>query len=151
MEQINMFDVLQSSLNITDEDVPTINDEGYIASEKLIPVKFEAWKFSRDDWTLSGGEPYIIDAFLVILPGNRVYAKEWMMYPFMYECKTAKDADELYFSLRKKIVEREKTNNNIQRTWKTDSLPALEDMWKYKDGAYGCKEYATTALYGYQI
>ena len=146
MEQMSIFDTIQSSFS-----VHVVNNEGFIPAEDLVPVGWEAWKYSRDDWTLRGGEPYIIDAFLALLPGNRVYAKEWMMYPFMYECKTAMEADKLYFSLRKKIVEREKYNSTIQRTWKVDSLPPLVDMWKYKDGEYGCEEYAKIALYGYQM
>lgn len=146
MEQLSIFDTIQFSFS-----VPDVNSEGYIPSEDLVPIKWEAWKYSRDDWTLRGGEPYIIDAFVALLPGNRVYVKDWMLYPFMHECKNAMDADKLYFSLRKKIVEREKYNSSIQRTWKVDSLPSLEDMWKYKDGEYSCKEYAKTALYGYQI
>lgn len=148
-EQISIFDILQPSLIVSDTNVPEVNENGYIPSEKLVPVKWEAWKFSRNDWTLRGGEPYIIDAFLVILPGNRLYVKEWMTYPFMYECKTAIKTDKMYYSLREKIVERIKDNNDIQQTWKVDTLPPLENMWKYKDGEYSCKEYAEKILYRY--
>lgn len=145
MEQVNIFDVMQSGL-----DVPLPNGEGFIPSDALKPVKWEHWKYAKSDWTLRGGEPYVIDAVLAILPGNRLYVKEWMLYPFMYELKTSWEVAKKYNALRRQIVERMAWNDNIQQTWQVDELPQFSDMWKYKDGEYSCEEYARTALYGYR-
>lgn len=143
---MSIFDIMEGA-----ESIPSVNDEGYIPSEELIPLKWEAWKYSNSEWTLSGGKPYIIDAVLAILPGNRLYVKDWMLYPFMYELNSAGEVLNMYCALRKKIVERKARNNDSQKTWQADELPPLEDMWKYKEGEYSCKEYAKTALYGYGV
>lgn len=144
--QMSIFDIMEGA-----ENIPSVNDEGYIPSEELVPLKWEAWKYSNSEWTMNGGKPYIIDAVLAILPGNRLYVKDWMMYPFMYELKSAGDVLNMYCALRKKIVERKARNNDVQKTWQTDELPLLEDMWEYQEGEYSCKEYAQKTLYGYGV
>lgn len=144
--QINIFDMMESSL-----DVPTPNEDGMISAELLVPIKWERWKFSKSDWTLMGGKPYVIEAVLAVLPGNRLYVKDWMLYPFMFELGSPWEVSKKYNAARAKIVERMVRNNDIQRTWQVDEAPQLEDMWKYKDGEYSCAEYARTALYGYGI
>ena len=143
-EQFSIFDFILPA-----EKVPTVNGEGRILADLLIPSRWEAWKYSRSDWTLNGG-PYVINAILAVLPGNRLYVKEWMMYPFMYEMKSALEVDKMYQKIRSNIVERISRNNEIQRTWSVNELPPLEDMWLFKDKEYSCKEYASKMLYGYR-
>lgn len=144
--QLSLFDVMQSTI-----DVPSVNDAGYIPAEALVPIKWECWKYSRSDCTLNGGEPYIINAILAILPGNRLYVKDWMLYPFMHELETTCEVSKMYHSIRKKIVERMAHNDHIHRVWQVDELIPLEDMWLYKDGEYSCREYAEKILYGYGV
>lgn len=144
--QLSIFDVMQGDI-----EVPSVNEEGYIPAELLVPIKFECWKYSNSEWTLHGGKPYVIDAVLAILPGNRLYVKDWVLYPFMHELSTTCEVSKMYHAIRKKIVERMAHDNDFQRTWKVDELLPLEDMWKYKDGEYSCKEYAEKALYGYGV
>ena len=146
VEQVNIFDVMQSS-----SQIPFPNEEGFISSELLVPFKWECWKYERKDWTLRGGEPYVIEAVLAMLPGNRLYVKDWMLYPFMYELKSSWEVAKKYNAMRSKIVERMAHNDNIQRTWQADEMPQLVDMWKYKDGEYSCEEYAKKIICGYQI
>ena len=142
-EQLSIFDLMQPV-----SDVPVVNSEGCIPAELLKPTKWEAWKYSRVDCKLNGG-PYVINAMLAILPGNRLYAKEWMLYPFMHELKSSLEVEKMYQKIRKKIVERIEWNNDKQKTWQIDELPDLEDMYLYKDDEYSCKEYARKMIYGY--
>lgn len=143
-EQLSIFDIIKPSTTI-----PAVDKEGRIKSELLVPERWEAWKFSKSDWSLNGN-PYIIDAVLVVLPGNRLYVKEWMLYPFMHELKSAEAVDKMYHTIRKKIVEKIEQNNDIQKAWQVNELLKLEDMYWYKDGEYSCKEYAEKMLYGYK-
>lgn len=143
-EQINIFNFINTTY-----DVPIADSTGKIASDLLIPECWEAWHYYRSDCTLNNG-PYIINALLVILPGNRLYVKEWMKYPFMYELKSRVDVEKMYQQIRLKIVGRMENNSDSERTWQTDTLPTLEDMYKYKDGEYSCKEYADKILFGYK-
>jgi len=143
-EQLSIFDVMQSGM-----DVPTVNEKGYIPAEALVPIKWEHWKYSDSTMTLRGGEPYVIDAALAILPGNRLYVKDWMMYPFMYEFDTSCAVSKEYFAIRKRIVERKKNDNDTRKTWQVDELPTLRDMWKCEERRYSCEEYAHKTLYGY--
>lgn len=145
-EQINLFDMIQSPL-----EIPEVNAEGYIPSSELHPIRWEAWKYFKKDWTLNGGAPYIISAMLAILPGNRLYVKEWMLYPFMHELKSSEDVERMYHAIRKKIIEREERNDENQRTWQVEEMPPLEDMWQYEKGEYSCKEYAGKMLHGYGV
>lgn len=144
--QYSIFDYL-----LPKENVPTVNIRGYISADLLIPSRWEAWKFSRKDATLLGGKPYVIDAVLAVLPGNRLYVKEWMLYPFMHELKSAEKVEKMYQEIRAKIVDRIARNNEIQNTWQVNELPPLEDMWQFKDGEYSCKEYASKMMYGYKV
>lgn len=143
-EQLSFFDLGQPEVKI-----PEVNEKGFIPAEELVPTRYEAWKYSNDNLSLRDG-PYIIDAFVAILPGNRLYVKDWMLYPFMHEMKTAMAVEKAYHKAKESIEERIQWNDEHKRTWKIDSLPALEDMWKYKDGEYSCKDYAEKMLYGYK-
>ena len=144
--QVNLFDICECS-----SDIPSPDEKGCISSELLKPIRWEAWRFSRTDWTMNNGCPYIITALLAVLPGNRLYVKEWMMYPFMYEFASSDELEKVYNAKRKKIVERIQHNNNIQNTCQINVLPSMEDMYRYKNGEYSCKEYADKVLYGYGI
>lgn len=144
--QLSIFDVMQSTM-----DVPSVNEEGYISSDLLVPIKWEHWKYADDKLTLNGGEPYVISAILAIFPGNRLYVKDWMLYPFMHELPTACEVSKTYHTIRKKIIERMTHDNEFQRTWKVDELPTFQDMWQYKDGEYSCKEYAEKMIHGYGV
>lgn len=135
--QTSIFDVGECPA-----DIPVPDENGCITADQLTPIRWEAWKFSNSDWTLFGGKPYVTDAVLVILPGNRLYVKEWMLYPFMYELASAEEVEKQYYSLRKKIVERMKNNNETQKTWQVDALPQLSDMYLCNTGTYSCLEYA---------
>ena len=146
ISQIGIFDMMTSSL-----EIPMPNEQGFISAQDLEPVEWERWKYAKSDWTLMGGEPYVIDAVLAILPGNRLYVKEWMLYPFMYEYKSTQEVFKKYRAIRQKIVERMARNNDIQRTWQVDEKPTLQDMWKCGENEYSCEEYARKANHGYQI
>lgn len=142
-EQLSIFDILKPS-----DEVPVVNSDGFIPAKLLAPTRWEAWKYSNTDFELNGG-PYVINAMLAILPGNRLYVKEWMLYPFIHELKSSLEVEKMYQKIRKKIVERIEWNNDKQKTWQIDELPDLEDMYLYKDGEYSCKEYARKMIYGY--
>lgn len=137
------------------EWVPKVNDEWYIPSSELIPKRWEAWGHQNYTYTMGKDDhgnpkPYIINAVIAVLPGKRLYVKEWMMYPFMHELKSDAEVEKMYRRLRSKIAEWESYNSNVKRTWKLDYLPELEDMWWYKDGDYSCREYAQKMLSGYE-
>lgn len=146
-EQLSLLDMMQSGM-----EVPRVNIGEYIPASQLQPIQWEAWKYSNSEWTLLGGKPYIIDAFVALLPGNRIYVKEWMLYPFMFDLGTSVKAEKQYEKLRQKIAtERSNCKPGTEMCWKADKLPAMEDMWQYKDGEYSCQEYAEKILYGYQM
>lgn len=130
--------------------IPQVNAEGYIPAEQLVPVRWEAWKYHENNKTFMNGKPYILDAVVAVLPGNRLYIKEWMLYPFMYELESAKEVDKMYEQARERIVWRMTRNSRNCQTWQVNELPELSDMWKYSDTEYSCKEYAETRLYGHQ-
>ena len=145
MEQLNIFDTIQITC-----DIPKPNAQGMIPAEQLIPIRWKHWRYSNDNWTLGDGtSPYIIEACLVKLPGNRLYAKEWMKYPFMYEFASSEKLERAYAAAQKRIEERMERNNDTQRAWEVNYPPRLEDMWRYKDGEYSCREYAEKVLFGY--
>lgn len=148
MEQYSLFDMAEPAVE-HDRSVPTVNSEGFIPAAQLIPEKWEAWKFANSKWTMLGGKPYVIEAVIALLPGNRLYVKEWMLYPFMYEFSTPTKAYKKYLECREKIVEYMKYNDEHRHTWQLDELPELSDMWRYADGEYSCKEYAMTAIHGH--
>ena len=99
MDQINIFDVMQSAY-----DVPDPNEEGMIPAELLTPISWDRWMYSNDNWTKNGGAPYIIEAVLAKLPGNRLYVKAWMLYPFMHEFSSSEKLEKAYIAERKKSL-----------------------------------------------
>lgn len=143
--QLSIFDILQP-----EKEIPTVNGEGYIPACELDPIRWEAWHYSNSKWTMNGGQPYMIKAVLAVLPGNRLYVKEWFTYAFMHELKDENAIEKMYACIRKKIVERMEYNNDYQKTWQVNELPALRDMWRYKEGEYSEKDYAEKMLYGYR-
>lgn len=149
MEQLNIFDAL--NIMQTGFNIPVCNEKGYIPADHLIPIKQESWTFHKKDWTLRGGEPYIIHSTVAILPGNRLYYKKWVEYPFMVELPNAKAVDELYYTIRQEIKEKAYHDNELQHTYTSKAMLPLEDMWQYEDGKYSCEQYAKTRLYGYSL
>ena len=152
-DQFNLFDTFaEPAPSIRKKShIPQVNAEGFIPADQLIPEKWEAWKYADDNATLAG-KPYVIDAVVALLPGNRLYVKEWMLYPFMWEFSSPSKAEKMYLTHRQKIVERKQWDNpeKGKRTWQSDVLPPLKDMWQYEDGEYSCYEYAATKLHGYR-
>ena len=151
-DQFSLFDAFSenTSSGSVVTNVPSVNSEGFIPADQLVPEKWEAWKYSDDNATLSGGRPYIIDAVVALLPGNRLYVKEWMLYPFMFEYSSPAKAEKKYLEYRQKIVERKQFDRPGKRTWQVSEMPPLKDMWQFADGEYSCCEYASTMLHGYR-
>lgn len=152
-DQFNLFDSAEfivESKSTGTSIVPEVNEEGFIPADQLVPIKYEAWKYENKSWTLNNG-PYVIDAYVAMLPGNRLLVKEWMLYAFMHTYKTEKQCEEAYLNLRKEIKKKSLKNNDTQRTWSVPDLPPLHDMWLYEPGEFSEKEYAQKRLYGYQL
>ena len=138
-------------LSIFDDFIEEEKSEDYISANDLIPEKWERWKFRDIRLTQRNGDIYEIEAVVALMPNNRVYVKEWMKYPFMYEFSTFREASKKYLEYRNIIVERMKYNNWHKKTWQTDEPPVFSDMWRCGEKEFSCFEYADKVNNGYNI
>lgn len=149
--QLSLFDFLSIDLeelpDSSIEDIPMPDENNMIPAGKLKALEWEAWDYFNLNLTLNDG-PYEIKAFLAILPGNRLYVKGWMRYPFMYQFANEKQLRKAYETERKLIAEWKFIENSEREgLFQIDRMPLMEDMYEFQENEFGCFDYCKNQNY----
>lgn len=143
-DQINLYSLF-STID-TDADV--------IAKEQIVPLEFKAFVHSNpklsggSDWDYKTGRygrdksEYQIYSMIARITDNVVYVRDFMTYPFLYVCGSAKDAAKMY-------------KTHVSKNSYGEEIPVpvpVEDMYRIydADGKFSVKEYADKKNFGYR-